>query len=309
MSAHPNPDEVIDVEIDYITATSHQRSATNGLASFGSWMVAEEVQRGCKDSSWRATGYHGRHAGGTAFGVGAQGCIVRASSRCAREHWRQLLTLADNVTRLDVQVTVRPVAGPTATLSRHHKELLKAPRGRGKEVKFHAWYGPAGIESIEIGKRVSDRFGRVYDKGLQSGLVEWQGCLRYEVELHRHLALRTALLLDSQEQDQAEMLSQVHTFMSVRGLRLGFSPQPAARSAVNDALELRPRRSVTSAFDHPPEVVRVLRWLANSVRPSVQRLIESGYGEEVSRALGTAPALMTWAWESSPFQPPTEEVN
>lgn len=309
MSAHPNTDEVIDVEIDYITATSHARSHSSNFAAFASWMVAEEVSRGCKDSSWRATGYHGRHAGGTAFGVGAQGSIVRASSHCAREHWRQLLTLADNVTRLDVQVTVRPVAGPTATLSRHHKELLKAPRSRGKEVKFHAWYGPTGIESIEIGRRVSDRFGRVYDKGLQSGLPEWLGCLRYEVELHRHLALRTALLLDSQELDQAAMVHQVHSFMSVRGLRVGFRNPVSREGAVNDTLELRKCRIMPSVYDKPPEVVRALRWLANSVRPSVERLINSGYGEEVSRALGTPLARVTWAPESSPFEPFQEEVH
>jgi len=289
---------ITEVGVDYITATSHQRDSASPFRSFAKWLVSQEVQAGCKDSDWRASGYRGRHAGSVAFGVSQQGSIVRASSDCAREHWQQLLCLADNVTRLDLQVTVRPVAGSTATLSRHHKELLKAPRSRGKPAGFKMWYGPSGPEAATVGKRISDRYGRIYDKWLESQLEEYLGCLRYELELHRHVALATAQHLDSQEFDQDAILHQVSTFFRGRGLRIGFDCQ--VPRDMTDGERLNHSRSlIRSSGRSIPEVTSALRWIHNSVAPSVRRLIESGHREQVLRALGLTEVPATLAGASS----------
>lgn len=291
MSAQSERTQLHEIGIDYITATNHSTSGSNPFVAFANWMVSEEVSKGCSNRDWRASGYHGRIAGAIAFGVSHQGSIVRASSSAASEHWQQLLNLADNVTRLDVQVTVRPVAGPTATLSRHHKELLRAPRLRGKAATFKAWYGPSGIEAIQVGKRISDRYGRVYDKGLESQLEEYAGCLRYELELHRELALNTAQFLDSQEMDQMAMAHKVLEFMSVRGLRVESAWLKQLATGVNDN-ELRQEcRFARTAGRKVPEVIRSLKWMTNSVRPAVARLIECGYREEMLEALGLRPAV------------------
>lgn len=289
MSAQSERTQLHEIGIDYITATSRSSSGANPFTAFAKWMVSEEVSKGCATRDWRASGYHGRIAGACAYGVSHQGSIVRASSSAACEHWQQLLNLADNVTRLDVQFTVRPVAGPTATLSRHHKELLRAPRLRGKPATFKAWYGPGGIEAIQIGKRISDRYGRVYDKGLESQLEEYAGCLRYEVELHRELALNTAHFLDSQELDQAAMAGKVLEFMSIRGLRVESAWLKQLAGAVNGNELRQESRFATRAGTKAPEVIRSLKWMTNSVRPAVQRLIDCGYREEMLEALGLRP--------------------
>jgi len=285
MSAHQNRILCKEVSIDYITATSACGPTTRNLCAFAKWLVSQEVQEGCRARPWSNTGYRGTVAGSIAYGVSQQGGIVRASNQVSREHWGQLLSLADNVTRLDLQVTLRPLAGTTATLRRHHRELLKAPRQRGKPIKFKVYYGPDGPEGIHIGRRVSDRFGRVYDKGLESGLPEYQGYLRYEVELHRKVAYGMAQFLDSQELDQRAMLHYVHTFFTVRGLstsgtwHIPMDPAVFLHGAQDCELPPAVNRS-------RPEVVKALRWLHNSVRPCVERLTALGLAEEVQRALG-----------------------
>lgn len=286
MSGTSNCSQLKEVDVDYITATCHQTGTTSPLVSFGRWVVSEEISRGGKDSAWRSTGYHGRHAGSAVFGVSNQGGIVRLSSHCAQQYWAQLLHLADNVTRLDVQVTVLPVAGTQATLSRHHKELLKAPRYRGKPAKFKVWYGPIGPEAVIVGRRVSDRFGRIYDKGLESQLAEYCGCLRYEVELHRQVAFRTALQLDSQENEQGLMLAIVSEFMRNRGLKSGlWRRQPAELDVCEQPLAYS-RQIVDASKRSTPELTKALRWMTNSVQPAVKRLIESGHRDLVLQALG-----------------------
>lgn len=303
MSAQTTRTTIKEVGVDYITATSHSNSPASAFCSFGSWLVSKEVSRGSKDNTWRVGGYHGRHAGGCAFGVSQQGSIIRASSFCASENWEQLLNLSDNVTRLDIQVTLHVPSGTTLTLSKHHSELKRAPRYRGKPATWKFWYGPTGAEACTVGRRVSDRFGRVYDKGLESGLPEYEGCLRYELELHRGVALSTARRLDATEHQAPVMAHMVHEFMGNRGLRVGRAwLQPAAGDVCagsNKEFVIAPSYNRSS-----PETVRVLRWLRNSVQPAIKRLLDQDLDQEVLRALG----LETFP-ELSPNGPSTTFVD
>src|SRR4030095_8560534 len=111
------------VGVDYITATSHSGPSTRHLCAFAKWLVSQEVEKGCRARSSRTTGYCGEIAGSICYGVSQQGGIVRASSEVGREHWQQLLTLSDNVTRLDLQVTLPACRGTAATLFPHHQQL------------------------------------------------------------------------------------------------------------------------------------------------------------------------------------------
>lgn len=286
----PLLDEVLEVGIDYITATSHQRDSASPLLAFGHWLVSEEVSGGCKNRTFRASGYRGQQSGRAAFGLSRQGVIVKASAEVARDNWPQLYQFSDNVTRLDVQVTSRPMRGVTATLQAHHKEARCAARRRGRTATFKCFYGPSGPESLTLGRRCSDRYGRVYDKGLESGRQEYSGAVRYEVELHREVAKTTCAVLDSQEHDQFVMAALVDKFMFDRGLHCGFfsksSPGIAdvARRAFVHGLLVRPGSQIA------PEVSRVLTWLRVCVSPSVARLCASGLEREVLDALGLCGA-------------------
>lgn len=276
---------ILEVGIDYITATSHQRDSASPLYSFGRWLVSEEVSNGCKDSDWRASGYRGFRAGGACVGLSRQGTIVRASGESAQSHWCQLYHFADNITRLDVQVTTTNGAVPSRRIAKHHAEARRVSRVRGRPASFKVFYGPGGAEAIHLGSRKSDRYLRIYDKGLESGKPEYQDSVRYELELKREAALNCAAWLDSQENDQAQMVALVHRFLSIRGTRSGFYNcrckrlQDCFHSTLQDCSFLSKSDRVA------PEVAKILKWLHVCVRPSISRLEKAGLLREVRNAL------------------------
>lgn len=280
-----------EVGIDYITATSHQRHFADSFASFGSWLVSQEVAEGCKRSDYRASGYRGFSAGRAAVGVSRQGAIVRLSSKCAEENWEQLVDLADNVTRLDIQATIGGVDSPTSRIRSHHQELMRAPRFRGKPAQFKAFYGAGGCETINTGNRQSDRFGRIYDKWVESGLECYRGCVRYELELHRDVAFQTANQISTSTEGGALMLWTVAKFFSNRALvvpefvRAG-NLQPFASDRLRKGTCATEREIVIK------ELVRALRFMNVQVRPSVLRLWEAGYSKEVLAALGLSDLVL-----------------
>lgn len=276
---------IVEVGIDYITTTSHQRDSTNSLYSFGRWLVSEEVSKGCKHSDWRASGYRGFRAGDTCVGISRQGTIVRASAQSAASYWNQLYHFSDNVTRLDVQVTTINGAVPSRRIAKHHKEARRVSRQRGRPASFKVFYGPGGAESIHLGSRQSDRYLRIYDKGLESGLPEYEGAVRYELELKRDSAKNCAAWLDSQENDQAQMVAIVHKFLHIRGTRSGFYNCNCSRLQDCSHSTLQNFAFLGSANQVAPEVARILKWLHVCVRPSVSRLEKAGLLSEVRNAL------------------------
>lgn len=276
----------LEVGVDYITATSHQRNPADSLYSFGRWMVSEEASNGCKSGDWRASGYRGFRAGRACVGIGRQGCIVRASGESASEYWNQLYHVADNITRLDLQVTTHNGRVAPDRIRKHHAETKRAACGRGRPAAFKCFYGPNGAETLVLGSRASDRYCRIYDKGLESGEQRYRDAVRYELELKRDAALNMAGYLDSQENDQALMVAEVHKFLCNRGTHSGFY-NCNCRRFVDCVHELRQSSALSvTGRQRAPELTRVLKWLRVCVSPSVTRLRGAGLDSEVCAALG-----------------------
>lgn len=290
-------DSVVEAGVDYITATYVGRATESSLSAFGRFIVGEQAKQGEKERPFHFSGYRGYHAGGASYGVRHDGAIVRLSSQAASEHWAQTLNLCTNVTRLDVQVTVAPSDGPTERLARHHEELLAARPKRGRPAKFKFWYGPDGPEAAILGKRVSDWFGRAYDKGLESGLTEYRGTLRYEAETKRDVAHNLALGLDQSEAPSALILSTVSTFFSNRGCRLpAWSNSLEASDSASQSFPLVRRDKQVCVTDATVLLGQgAMRkrslWLYNSVRPAVKALVDQGHRELVLELLGLSEAV------------------
>src|SRR5829696_6782177 len=117
------PDKVLDSGIDYITATARGRNTESSLSAFGRFIVNEQIQRGEKVRNFYFSGYRGSVAGSASYGVRHDGSVIRLSSGVAKEYWAQVYHLCTNVSRLDLQVTVRPAEGPIERLTQHHAEM------------------------------------------------------------------------------------------------------------------------------------------------------------------------------------------
>lgn len=261
--------------------------------------MEREVERGEEVRPFRFSGYNGYYAGSVSFGRRYDGDILRLSSAAAKEHWAQSVLFSTNVSRLDVQVTVRPPEGTQRRLLKHHQQIRRLQRKRGRPATFKFWYGPSGPEAAMLGSRQSDFFGRIYDKGIESRLPEYEGTLRYEVELKRSPAKALSAQLDQTEFSEAIIASVVHKFVSVRGCRLStWSNIEGATLDAGSSLNIRDRDINVCSQESPFASRKSVRdlgegrarrralWLYNCVRPSVKEFVERGETEMVLGALG-----------------------
>src|SRR5258705_13428675 len=287
----------MEVEIDYITATSSAQQSSSGLDSFGYFLVENEVRKGEQARPYRTSSYRGLAAGSVSTGRRFDGAILRLSGEVAAENWQQAVSLSTNVSRLDLQVTVRPTEAVQDRLRRHLAELRKAKRGKGKQSKLQLWVERHGLTAVASGRRVSERYLRIYDKGVESGLTYYDGCLRYEGEFKGKLAHAYALALDATESWREQIYSSVAAFVSERNLQVSWagSLNPAAirGSCIRTRVQaLKGRRA------------RRIMWANVSVRPMVQVFIGAGELDVILEALGLAehvipkPRMVGPSWSS-----------
>ena len=269
---------LLEVGCDYITVTASSCAARKDLVEFGKYLVRDAVRRGGKQAVCRALGYKGESAEGVSWGQRPDGALLRTTSHTAAAHWNQIFDSSEHCTRFDIQITLRTGEEPSQTMFLIWKRNPGWTTGQGRKSKVKKVVGPTGIESMFFGSRQSDRFFRVYDKGVESGDAWYRMALRWELELKGDVAHQYASQLSTTERQDAAMLATVCEFSRER-LRI----RPGAgilRWSATD--EIKCARSPETAQSY----IKELRWLHRSVRPCVERLVRSGRRAELLTALG-----------------------
>jgi Replication initiation factor len=272
-SCEADPGTVQSAGVDWITCTQkrgndlypefHHRAVELLEASAA---TGHSVRDGAME------GYKTRYtAGGVLWGTREDDALVRLSGDAAREHWRGIFDLAGNVSRLDLQVTVEFPQPDTGVLATAFRELGEAPPRRGRPLKYSATVQkPTGL-TLYIGSRRSDWFGRIYDKSAEQGDDANAGRRwRYEVELKRHPAMRTALELTHRKDTGRFARALVHGEISKRGITPRFTSRghvPVDRSR------------------EPTDNERRLRYLATVVGPMLGNLVDGGLGNLAAHAM------------------------
>lgn len=262
--------DFLDCGVDYITSTSASRSSTRELLAVGEKLMKREYRNGGIEKSWGMSGFTGWCCGHVQMGRRGQEGIVRLGSIVAQDKWRMVHAAGSNVSRLDLQVTTRTETPARKSIARHFRQASrwsKASPGRSTVSIFSTSDGPS---TVYCGKRSSDQFGRIYDKGAESGLDHWTNAVRYEVEMKAERAMRAADFLASQSKPLVQVQSLVSTFFSGRGCDLQWTWADTNISCPRSRSDLERR----------------LRWIEESVRPSVLLLMHRGKSKEVLAALG-----------------------
>lgn len=260
--------------VDWITATAPMTGSGPRLLSIGSSLLDSERRSGQEEKPCQLRDYRGWRAGQTLVAVRDVDAIVQLSGQRARESWKSIAAVAANVSRLDIQATGVSPSGAVPLASLCDSALYAARSRPGRPVSHTLIRNSDGGSTLYCGQRISDRFGRLYDKGVEAethppGIV-W----RWEVEFKRSLARRAVdRLLRAEEQG-----------MTARGLVwahfAGLGIPPTFDSVGSEVLS--PDRSST-------DDERRLIYLGKMVRPMVERLIGRGMRDEVVAALGLAP--------------------
>lgn len=210
-------------------------------------------------------GYKGMRAAGVFVGrMPGQGAILSASGAAARWLVEVGGLEPDNVSRLDVQVTIwatRDVGRLPEEVARRSIAGRLGAMGRPWRVQLVQGFGDG--DTAYLGSRQSDVFCRCYDKGRESGEAQYNQAVRYEVEFKRAWAGRAYANLVGRQPGGSVAYDIVARTYERRGVPL---------------TPLRPTDApmVSIADDVADRVERRLNWYRTQVAPSIAELLTQG---------------------------------
>jgi hypothetical protein len=235
--------EILSAGVDWITATTSKGSSRWDMQEYADNQRRRFMDSGETIKQGYRLGFYGWQADGFFHGSREGGSMIVASGAQAHNVFPAVAGLADNISRLDLQVTIAtPEERPHLGVQAYSMIKSGAPRTRKvKNVTLISSH-PSG-ETCSIGKRKSDQYGRIYDKATEAQLGEARSVWRYEVELKRSPAVSLAARLRGDPMVEGSTLSYVHAWYSARGVTpvytpdVAFCPQkPVLSSAGRDVL-------------------------------------------------------------------------
>lgn len=281
---------VVEVGVDWLTCTARKGNpSARALCELAATLAALERQEGEAEEEYRAEGFRGAKCGGVRYGERTEDVLLSLSGPIAHEHWQEAVPLADNLSRLDLEVTTlleQPdmrVHLKGLKLFERWRDGRAGRRPRGTPPKGGVQHMIPWGATLMLGTRVSDVYLRAYDKGAQRkdygvapptahrGAWEPGYWWRYEAELKRKVARDTAQRLLRSE-----------------------DPAAAVRGMVAEEFERKGVRPRYKAH-HPAEIVRTprdptnddrrLRYTRDVVVPMFAGLRDRGRGDDLLREL------------------------
>lgn len=264
---------VLAAGIDWLTCSASDPARVDLLYAIGERIAAAEKERGNDLRLWNWMGYAGVACGGVATGRRNDGSILRLSSDCAAENWLHPVQIAQNVSRLDLAVTVYMPAPSNPAREAWTSAQAGASGGRGRSVQHitHIETAHEG-ETTYLGSRQSARFGRLYNKGLESGEERYRDSWRWEIEVKKPAALPMARAIADSGGESSAVLAYVWDAYAKWGC-----PPVWGHDATVPVEELQHAQTDDD---------RRLAWLATQVAGVVSGLIRRGKRTSVLSALG-----------------------
>lgn len=262
--------------VDWITATSKDDQVGLGWYRLFQTWLKHNKGRDLLDSQWSNGYYSGIELAGLRWGYNVNlGYILIASSDTAAWLWRHIQPRPVKVTRMDLCVDVI-LAKPRDLAMDGYKEMCDIDPKAG--VKASVYQNRDGGRTLYVGSRQHYQFGRLYDKGIESGLMEQGKMWRYEVEYKKPLSMQIAehvSLMEGYELEK-EITNRVGHWFDDRRVSSGAD---LVEGIVKPILV----QKTTSTID------RKLGWLRTQVQPTVHQLVESGHGIDVLHSLLLTP--------------------
>src|SRR3972149_4504132 len=271
MNSRSNPEIVVDdlqAGVDWLTVTVKDQENRAPLYYECARIKDRLISIGERYRPWSFKGYAGYMVAGLRWGTRLDSDIAMLSGADAHQNWYVTGEWATNCSRIDLAVTVE-LQSVFPSLLRLYNDCLQRVNGRGVKYGGSVIYDSDGGCTLYVQRRSSHAFGRIYDKGIESGLENQPGKLwRYEVEFHKPLA-KTILsqILSNKyvppgthwnEEVAQSVASTVYTWYLARNI------PPVFSLVENRALSLEVEARVVSDGG-------ALDWLTTQVRPTVGR--------------------------------------
>lgn len=247
VSPAPYSHELIDAGVDWITATQTNDADGMMFEQLGYELIDEQRVEGreVKRATLRDyTGWRGEHL---FVGMREQDSIIVASQNVAARHWSEVSLAARNVSRLDLQASVWTHGEQPQLARAAYQRLRRTPPGRGRPRSFTLIRTHPQGETLNVGKRQSDCYGRLYDWSAAHKAGTPQTVWRYEVEFKRSLALAHSTTLRAADDPRTEASLAVHSWFTSRGVHPTWSTGGTRFS--NGASLKEPERDALAWFE------------------------------------------------------------
>lgn len=263
-----------DHGLDYVTATTTSRKLFLDTVDLYQAVKVTLEARGHREEPFGFQGYKGLKTGGIFIGEREQDFITQATGDDAKDWGTFLLGTGWRPSRLDVQVT--------GLFDRDREDLARqlvvgtlaqreSPEN-GTPWKVHLDQGYGAGDTLYVGSKKSDRFGRLYDKHRESKGEYPIGSWRWEMQTRKHFAVLAFALIEEAEDPQAAIRGLVLDYFAAKGI-----PVPVDANFAPAELHLGRAKTTDE---------QSLEWLAKYVRPTVRRLIQNDKRAAMLRALG-----------------------
>lgn len=223
-------------------------------------------------------GFDGWESGGCFVGSNETMHYAQFAGKYANDAYEMVAHPKVHISRIDLQITIQydtelnKEGRYQYARAIHHNKSLPDYRRR----KIHLYAGSDGSDTVYVGSPSSDVRGRIYNKAKQSGDAAYERAWRFEVVYRNEYAASVfKQLFDTTTAPTDFILSAVSSWYTERGvsiLDLGDNGQ-------NDVKPLKAPRT---------DVERKLRWVKLQVIPTIRKLAELGYAEELMEAIAEA---------------------
>lgn len=274
-----SPLSILESRLDWVTVTVRPGNRQLVLKGRAHLWMEDEVKRGSTRQAFKNPFYTGERAGGVTWGEREDDSMLVLSGVCAGRWGPIAVTWADNVSRLDVQVTTVDPDLSHDWAGYVDRLAALVPQVQSGELHTRLIRSrPDGV-TCYIGSGRSDRMLRMYDKYAESGHVYPPGSWRWEVQYRHTRANSVANNLLQATSKPAACLGVVCSAYLAYGITL-----PAICLPLNwsDA-------GITTPTDND----RRMDWLRRSVAPAIVKLHERYSTEDILDALGLVSVIDT----------------
>jgi len=265
------PAKTVSSGVDWLTCTAKRDGSAEALWAVGERILSDNAAIGYVPARWEAHGYRGWRSDGVRFGGRTDGALVSLSGSKAVENWLDALTAAEHCSRLDLTVDVHLDAEVPSLTRDCYESLFHMPPQNGRPPQRTLINNSDGGSTLYIGSRVSDRFARLYDKGIEQQTARAGKWWRFELELKGNASPFAAASLLSAKSHERQCFDTVADFFRYRSAIVipGWRPTLVRHEARN-----------------PTTVDRQLHWLSSQVRGTVLELTRSVGRRRVLEVLG-----------------------
>jgi len=273
------PLPILESRLDWLTVTVKSDKIRAIVRDRVDGWMAKRKALGYTERAFKTPFYEGHQVGGISCGNRRDDMLINLTGKMAQEHGPVLITWADNVSRIDAQVTLQDPDLTHAWAHYVNQLALLHPSVRNNETHTRFITSTPDGSTAYIGSPGSTRMLRCYDKTAESGNEYPPGCWRWEVQWRHARAKHTAEQLTNRSSSPAAILATVCAAYKTYGVDVPAVCPPIGWKDAN--------------IQTKTDVERQLLWLKTSIAPCVGRLIDAVGLKVVMEALDLGAVIDT----------------